>query len=44
MERLEAYARDPDRRARLFWWAWIVSTGFVLLGFGVILYLLFFAK
>lgn len=44
MEWLESYARDPERRARLFWWAWLLSTGFMLLGFAVILYLLFLAK
>jgi hypothetical protein len=44
MERLEAYTRDPERRARLIWWAWLISTGFMMLGFGVILFLLFFAR
>jgi len=38
---MERYS-DPARRARLVWWLWIVSTGFTLLGFAVILYLILF--
>lgn len=44
MERLEAYSRDPERRARLVWLAWVISTAFTVFGFAVIAYLLFFSK
>ncbi len=41
MERLEKAWSNPEQRARLLRWMWLVSTGFTLLGFGVIFYLLF---
>ncbi len=44
MERLERAWQNPGQRARLLRWMWLVSTGFTLLGFGVIFYLLFFQK
>ena len=44
MEWLERTWENPEQRARLFRWMWIISTGFTLLGFGVIFYLLFVQK
>ncbi len=44
MERLERAWENPEQRARLLRWMWLVSTGFTLLGFGVIFYLLFVQK
>ena len=44
MERLARAWENPEQRARLLRWMWLVSTGFTLLGFGVIFYLLFFPK
>jgi len=44
MERLERAWDNPEQRARLLRWMWIVSTGFTLLGFAVIFYLLFVQK
>ncbi|MEK6988184.1 MAG: hypothetical protein AABX97_08860 [Candidatus Thermoplasmatota archaeon] len=44
MERLEAAWEDPEQRARLLRWFWFISTGFMLFGFAVMAYLLFFAK
>jgi hypothetical protein len=41
MERLERAWENPEQRARLLRWMWLVSTGFTLLGFAVIFYLLF---
>jgi phage shock protein PspC (stress-responsive transcriptional regulator) len=38
---MERYS-DPARRARLMMWLWIVSTGFMLFGFAVILYIIIF--
>jgi hypothetical protein len=34
--------RDPERRARLLRWFWLVSLAFTLLGFAVILLTLLF--
>ncbi len=31
---------NPEQRARLLRWMWLISTGFMLLGFVVILYIL----
>jgi len=42
--RLAARWDDPMRRARLLRWLWLVSTGFTLFGFGVILYRIFFPR
>lgn len=44
MERLERAWDNPEQRARLLRWMWLVSTGFTLLGFAVIFYLLFVQK
>ncbi len=44
MERLERAWENPEQRARLLRWMWIISTGFTLLGFGVMFYLLFVQK
>lgn len=44
MERLEAAWEDPEQRARLLKWFWIISTGFMLLGFAVMGYLIFVKK
>ena len=44
MERLAADWEDPERRARLLRWFWFISTGFMLLGFAVMGYLLFLQK
>jgi phage shock protein PspC (stress-responsive transcriptional regulator) len=44
MERLERAWENPAQRARMLRWMWLVSTGFTLLGFGVIFYLLFVQK
>ncbi len=44
MERLERAWENPEQRARLLRWMWLISTGFVLLGFAVMLYLLFVQK
>lgn len=41
MERLERAWQAPEQRARILRWMWLVSTGFMLLGFAVIFYLLF---
>jgi hypothetical protein len=41
MERLERAWANPERRARLLKWMYIISTGFMLLGFAVMFYLLF---
>lgn len=44
MEWLERTWANPEQRARLLRWMWLLSTGFMLLGFGVIFYLLFVQK
>ncbi|HEY7588520.1 MAG TPA: hypothetical protein VIB49_07240 [Thermoplasmata archaeon] len=44
MHRLEAAWEDPAQRARLLKWAWLISTGFTVFGFAVILYLLFLKR
>ncbi len=44
MERLEAAWEDPEQRGRLLKWFWFISTGFMLFGFAVMFYLVFFAK
>ncbi len=44
MERLAKAWSIPEQRARLLRWMWLISTGFTLLGFGVIFYLLWFQK
>lgn len=44
MEWLEARWNDPERRARLLKWMWILSTGFMLLGFAVMFLLVFGPK
>ncbi len=41
MERLADAWEEPERRARLLRWFWFISTGFMLLGFAVMGYLLF---
>jgi hypothetical protein len=38
--RAQAAWEDPTARGRILRWAWLVSTGFTLFGFGVIVYLL----
>ncbi len=44
MERLAKAWENPEQRARLLRWMWLLSTGFMLFGFAVIFYLLFVAK
>ncbi len=44
MERLEAAWENPEQRARLLKWFYLISTGFMLFGFAVIAYLWLFAK
>ena len=44
MERLARAWDNPEQRARLLRWMWLISTGFMLFGFVVILYLLFIQK
>ncbi len=44
MERLAVAWEDPERRARLLRWFWFISTGFMLLGFAVMGYLLFLQR
>ena len=44
IDRAVAAFEDPERRARLVRWFWLISTGFTLFGFGVIGYLLFIAR
>ena len=44
MERLEKAWDNPEQRARLLRWMWLISTGFLLFGFAVIFYLLFFQE
>ena len=39
IRRFEAAWEDPASRTRILRWFWIVSTGFTLLGFALILYL-----
>ncbi len=41
MERLADAWEEPERRARLLRWFWFISTGFMLLGFAVMGYLLY---
>ena len=41
MERLERAWANPEHRARLLKWMYLISTGFLLLGFAVMFYLLF---
>ncbi len=41
MERLERAWANPEHRARLLKWMYIISTGFMLFGFAVMFYLLF---
>lgn len=41
MERLERAWANPEHRARLLKWMYVISTGFMLLGFAVMFYLLF---
>ena len=41
MERLERAWANPEHRAQLLKWMYIISTGFMLLGFAVMFYLLF---
>lgn len=41
MEWLERAWENPEQRARILRWMWLVSTGFTLLGFAVIFYLVF---
>ena len=35
---------EPEGRARLLWLFWIISTGFTVFGFGVILYRVIFHR
>ena len=44
MERLARAWDNAEQRARLLRWMWLISTGFMLFGFVVILYLLFIQK
>lgn len=44
MERLERAWDNPEQRARLLRWMWLLSTGFMLLGFAVMFSLLFVQK
>ena len=42
MERLARAWDNPEQRARILRWMWLLSTGLMLLGFAVIFYLLLF--
>ncbi len=44
MMRLEKAWENPEQRARLLRWMWLISTGFLVLGFAVMFYLLFVAR
>lgn len=44
MERLERAWDNPEQRARLLRWMWLISTGFLVLGFVVMFYLVFVQK
>ena len=39
IDRVARAWEDPASRTRLLRWLWLVSTGFTLLGFAIILYL-----
>jgi len=39
LDKLQMRYSSPEERAKLMKWLWIVSTGFTLLGFAVIFYL-----
>jgi len=41
IERLESIWQKPEARARILKWVWLISTGFVLFGFALIIYWLF---
>ncbi len=41
MERLERAMQNPERRARILKWMYLISTGFMLFGFAVMFYLVF---
>ena len=41
MERLEQAWANPEHRGHLLKWLYLISTGFMLLGFAVMFYLLF---
>ncbi len=42
LDRLRERYSEPEKRAKLVWWLWIVSTAFTLFGFAVIFYLIVF--
>lgn len=44
MEWLERAWENPAQRALILKWLWIVSTGFTLLGFALIFYIVFVKK
>ena len=44
MQRLERAWDNPEQRARLLRWMWLISTGFLILGFVVMFYMVFVAK
>ncbi len=44
MERLSRAWENPEQRARILRWMWLISTGFVLFGFAVMFYILFVQK
>jgi len=44
MERLVAAWQDPARRAMILRRLWLVSTGFTLFGFAVMLYLIWASR
>jgi phage shock protein PspC (stress-responsive transcriptional regulator) len=44
MEWLERAWENPEQRAHILRWLWLVSTGFTLLGFALIFYIVFVQK
>ena len=42
LDKLKEKYSDPEKKARLAWWFWIVSTAFMLFGFAVIFYIVVF--
>lgn len=41
-DRILEVLEDPEKRVKAFRWAWLVSLGVLLFGYGYIVYVLFF--
>jgi len=41
-DRIADFLEDPEARAQGLRWAWYLSLGFLLVGYGIILYKLFY--